>query len=130
MANFHNRFKIALGRAQNGDTDAQFQIGTSLCYGALLPKDEKAGLKWLQKAALSKHSKACLVLGLYHYRKNPPLSISWLKQASALNEPEAPYFLWKTDIHDTAQWELALQRQSILAKDVNSLTISSLVIAG
>lgn len=70
--------------AQEGNRNAQFQLGTGLLYGRYRFRiDENEGLRWLRRAAEQQYAAAALHLGAYLvYEKNSvDEGIGWLRRA-------------------------------------------------
>lgn len=55
--------ELLVHRAQEGDSEAQYQLSRQLELGEGVPVNSQASLHWLRKAAASNHVKACVRLG-------------------------------------------------------------------
>lgn len=85
-------------QAQDGDPDAQFQLGIRLVIGEGVRKNPAEGLKWLTKAADGGHTKAMHALGaLYEEGQGVDQSFekaaSWYEKAAAKDLPDAQFSL-------------------------------------
>jgi hypothetical protein len=88
--------------AQN-DTDAQFELGISLCYSKTLPLDCIRGIELLKAAGLSKDEisyRALYVLGdIYYFGINVPKNnveaVKWFKLSADHNNADALFMLAK-----------------------------------
>ncbi len=73
--------------AKKGDADAQFELGLRLLTGEGIKKDEKAGMQWMEKAAVQKHLRAQFVMGSLHedgvgVKKNEAKAVEWYQKAA------------------------------------------------
>jgi TPR repeat protein len=82
--------------AEEGEIDAQFQLGLRLAFGEGLKKNPAEGATWLEKAAKSGHAKAMNVLGSLYEQgvgvtEDPSKAAHWYQKAVDKEEPDA-YF--------------------------------------
>lgn len=74
-------------RAEAGDTQAKFALGSLYLAGQQVTKDDKEALKWLLQAGLDGHAQAQFLVGrMCEYGKgidkNPELAIAWFERAA------------------------------------------------
>lgn len=84
--------------ADEGDAEAQFELGCMLLYGLNGPRDVAAGLSLLYRAAIAGHPKAQMYIGSHylfgtHGPADAAEAIKWLTLAAKQNEPYALYYL-------------------------------------
>lgn len=80
--------------ADQGDADAQFNIGQAYKLGRGVPVDLKAAQGWYQKAAQQGHSQAQANLGLILFQNgNRAGAMPWLRKAADAGDPRAQYVL-------------------------------------
>ncbi|KYQ93826.1 hypothetical protein DLAC_05224 [Tieghemostelium lacteum] len=80
--------------AENEYPDSQFEYALCLLNGLGTDQDISASLFYLEKAAQSNHSEACIALGQYHYLKqNTQAAIMWFWNAIDLENSRAFYYL-------------------------------------
>ncbi len=60
-------FEELLEKAENGDTESQFQVAEKYHVGLGTEEDESEAVKWYKKAALQGHVEAMMKLGLIYY---------------------------------------------------------------
>lgn len=78
--------------AQNGDADAQFNLGQAYKLGRGVAADQAIALDWYRKAAMSNHEQAQAVLGLTLFQSGQrDEAMTWLKKAADQGEPRAQY---------------------------------------
>jgi TPR repeat protein len=82
--------------ANRGDADAQFELGLRYLTGEGFKKDEKKGVEWLEKAALSGHLRAQFVYGsLFEdgvtVPKDPAKAVEWYLKAANGGFPMAQH---------------------------------------
>jgi len=76
--------------AENGDADAQFNLGQAYRLGRGLKLDLASAQTWLERAALQGHVDAETTLGLLLFGNgNQAEGAKWLKQAADKGEPRA-----------------------------------------
>jgi TPR repeat protein len=85
--------------AEQGDADAQFNLGSLYYQGWGVPQDYKEAVKWLRKAAEQNHIFAQTSLGTVYYdgvqgviEKDYPQSLMWFIFAAAQGDREAMEF--------------------------------------
>jgi hypothetical protein len=89
------RFKKA---AEQGDAQAQFNLGVCYANGRGVAKDEKEAAKWFQKAAEQGQTKAQLYLGVYYTKgqgvaKDEKEAVKWIQKAAEQGHAEAQFYL-------------------------------------
>lgn len=61
-------FKTTLGKAEQGDSDAQYQLGVMFYYGEGVSKDLSKAVNWIRKAAEQENADALYELGVMYER--------------------------------------------------------------
>ena len=84
--------------AEQGDADAQYQVGFSYAYGTGLPRDDERAVAWYRLAAEQGHAAAQHHLGvMYAHGEGTPQdfteAIAWLRKAAAQESSPARYYL-------------------------------------
>jgi TPR repeat protein len=80
--------------ANQGDPDAQFNMGQAYKLGRGVPADLAIAQSWYQKAAQQGHPQAQANLGLILFQNgNRPGAMPWLKKAADAGDPRAQYVL-------------------------------------
>lgn len=84
--------------AEEGDADAQFNLGMCYYYGDGVDQEYKQAIDWLTKSARQDHGQAQLWLGKLYLNENvgePNASeaAKWLKKAASKDIAEAQYLL-------------------------------------
>jgi cell division septation protein DedD len=78
--------------AQNGDADAQFNMGQAYKLGRGVAADQAIAMDWYRKAAMANHEQAQAVLGLTLFQSGQrDEAMTWLKKAADHGEPRAQY---------------------------------------
>ncbi|MBW8911684.1 MAG: SEL1-like repeat protein [Sphingomonas sp.] len=78
--------------AQNGDADAQFNLGQAYKLGRGVQADQAIALDWYRKAAMANHEQAQATLGLTLFQSGQrDEAMIWLKKAADHGEPRAQY---------------------------------------
>lgn len=78
--------------AQNGDPDAQFNLGQAYKLGRGVQADQVIALDWYRKAAMANHEQAQATLGLTLFQSGRrDEAMTWLKKAADHGEPRAQY---------------------------------------
>jgi cell division septation protein DedD len=78
--------------AQNGDADAQFNLGQAYKLGRGVTADQAIAMDWYRKAAMANHEQAQAVLGLTLFQAGQrDEAMTWLKKAADQGEPRAQY---------------------------------------
>lgn len=76
--------------AQQGDADAQFNLGQAYRLGRGVPTNLALAKDWLEKAATQGHVDAETTLGLLLFQNSEqPAALKWLKLAAEAGEPRA-----------------------------------------
>ena len=76
--------------AENGDADAEFNLGQAYRLGRGVPTNLAAAQTWFERAANQGHVDAETTLGLLLFQNNDQSSgLKWLKKAADQNEPRA-----------------------------------------
>lgn len=76
--------------AENGDADAQFNLGQAYRLGKGVPINLGSAKSWFQRAAVHGHLDAETTLGLLLFQNGYQAEgLKWLKQAAEQNEPRA-----------------------------------------
>ena len=80
--------------AEQGDAEAQYQLGTSYHAGEFMPKDVALAMKWYRRAADQGHVEAMYTLGWMHdfgedVEKNSAQAMKWYLRAAAHGHAEA-----------------------------------------
>lgn len=87
-------FKEALSKAQSGDVDYQYGVGSLYAGGLGVPRDPAAAFRWFERAARSDHGAAQTAIGAA-YAKGEGVEAdyieakAWLEKASAKGYPVA-----------------------------------------
>lgn len=87
-------FKDALSKAQGGDVDYQYGVGSLYAGGLGVPRDPAAAFRWFERAARSGHGAAQTAIGAA-YAKGEGVEAdyieakSWLEKAAAKGYPVA-----------------------------------------
>ncbi|MGD2056151.1 MAG: tetratricopeptide repeat protein [Gammaproteobacteria bacterium] len=94
------RFDSEKKRAENGDTESQYELGNMYAKGIGTPIDHEQSRQWYQKAASQGHIKAGYKLGLIFHegsgvRKNSKTALGWFRQAAEKGYAPAQYYLGK-----------------------------------
>jgi cell division septation protein DedD len=80
--------------ANQGDPDAQFNMGQAYKLGRGVPADLAIAQSWYQKAAQQGHPQAQANLGLILFQNgNRPGAMPWLRKAADAGDPRAQYVL-------------------------------------
>lgn len=101
------KFESQLGLAEQGDADAQYQIGGRYAEGNGVDEDFTEALKWYQKAADANHAEAQYELGTaYAYgmkvQHDYEKALEWFKRAAEQGHIEAQYNLGMSYCHGLA----------------------------
>src|SRR3954471_25096463 len=76
--------------AENGDPDAEFNLGQAYRLGRGVPINLAAAKTWFERAARQGHVDAQTTLGLLLFQNGEQLQgLKWLKQAAEQGEPRA-----------------------------------------
>lgn len=85
--------------AEQGDADAQCQLGLYYMNGIGVGRDEDEAVKWLEKAANKNHAQAQYNLGIYYAKFSDDearsLAVRWLNEAVKQDYADAEYNLAK-----------------------------------
>lgn len=87
-------FKDALAKAQGGDVDYQYGVGSLYAGGLGVPRDPAAAFRWFERAARSGHGAAQTAIGAA-YAKGEGVEVdyveakAWLEKAAANGYPVA-----------------------------------------
>ena len=80
--------------ADQGDADAQFNLGQAYRIGRGVPVDLRTAQSWFEKAAQQGHSQAQANLGLILFQNGErSKAIPWLRKAADGGDPRAQYVL-------------------------------------
>lgn len=80
--------------ADQGDADAQYNLGQAYKMGRGVPQDLDIAESWYEKAAQQGHAPAAANLGLILFQKGErQKAIPWLKMAADADDPRAEYVL-------------------------------------
>jgi len=80
--------------AEQGDADAQFNLGQAYKLGRGVPADVKAAQMWYEKAAQQGHEQAQANLGLILFQNGDRQNaMPWIRKAADRGEPRAQYVL-------------------------------------
>jgi cell division septation protein DedD len=80
--------------ADQGDSDAQYNLGQAYKMGRGVPADLHIAQTWYEKAAQQGHPQAAANLGLILFQSGEKQrSIPWLKMAANADDPRAEYVL-------------------------------------
>jgi anti-anti-sigma factor len=101
------KFESHLGLAEQGDVDAQFQIGGRYAEGNGVEEDFTEALKWYHRAAEANHAEAQYALGTaYAYGMKVPndyeKALEWFKKAADQGHIDAQYNLGMSYCHGLA----------------------------
>ena len=91
-------FDAVLARAQQNDSDAQFQVGAMYHDGDGVGKDLTLAQEWFTKSAMQGEEKAQFNLGAMYYggngvEKNYNTAREWFEKAAAKKDPRAQFNL-------------------------------------
>lgn len=83
-----------LMKGEQGDANAQYNIGSMYDAGAGLPFDSVKAIEWYKKAALQGHAKAQYALGMmyesgYGSSHDTERAIDWFKKAAEQGDADA-----------------------------------------
>ncbi len=100
-------FASQLGLAEQGDADAQFQIGGRYAEGNGVDEDFTEALKWYRKAAETNHAEAQYALGTacaygMNVQQDYEKALEWFKKAAEQGHIEAQYNLGMSYCHGLA----------------------------
>lgn len=80
--------------ADQGDADAQYNLGQAYKMGRGVPSDLRIAQTWYEKAAQQGHPQAAANLGLILFQSGErQRAIPWLKMAADADDPRAEYVL-------------------------------------
>ena len=80
--------------ADQGDADAQFNLGQAYKLGRGVPADLKAAQGWYQKAAEQGHEQAQANLGLILFQNGSrTAAMPWIRKSAEAGDPRAQYVL-------------------------------------
>ncbi len=73
--------------AEQGDTEALFNLGNAYCFGIDVEQDKDEAIKWLRKAAEQRHAKAQYDLGVAYrigkgVKQDIAKSVKWYRKAA------------------------------------------------
>ena len=96
--NLTESFNLFTRAAENGDADAQYELGDCYYYGKGTDEDESMAVKWFTKAAKNGNIEAQYELGICYQNGrgvdvDEDLALKWYKQAAENNQPDAQYKL-------------------------------------
>ncbi|WP_043892741.1 tetratricopeptide repeat protein [Providencia sneebia] len=100
-----------LEKAEQGDVNAQYNIGTIYDVGEGIPKDTAKAIGWYQKAAEQGHAKAQYMLGIM-YESGDCLpydaakAVEWFKKAAKNGDQDALFHLNHIDQENTKNSKL------------------------
>ncbi|QIM63634.1 hypothetical protein A1D29_10205 [Pasteurellaceae bacterium Orientalotternb1] len=82
----YNRLELVLPQAEQGDRNAQFNVGVIYNRGWNTPVDNVKALYWFKKAALQGHTSSLYNVGVFYLEgegtvTNPAEAVKWLEQA-------------------------------------------------
>ena len=91
-------------RAQNGDADAQYQLGEIFRIGEVVPVDYAEALRWLHAAAQQNHPHAQNNLGSMYLNgmgtnNDPEEAVTWYRKAAELGQLDAEFNLALRYLH-------------------------------
>ncbi len=122
-------------KAEKGDAEAQFDLGTAFIFGNLgVVKDEMEAVKWIRKAAEQNHASAQNNLGYFcaqglGVKKDDVEAVKWYRKAAVQNHATAQYNLglcyergggMEKDEEEAVKWYLKAAEQDH-AKAQNNL---------
>ncbi len=81
-----------LSKAQSGDAEAQFWVGSIYAEGTK-PKNLEEGARWLLKSAEQGYAPAQRVYGLMSRLANPSVGERWMLRAAEQGDTEAQFWL-------------------------------------
>jgi TPR repeat protein len=80
--------------AEQGDSDAQFNLGQAYKLGRGVPTDLRLAQSWYEKAAQQGHGQAQAILGLIMFQNgNRAGAMPWIKKGADNGDPRAQYVL-------------------------------------
>jgi len=90
-----NKYYLA---AEEGDPNAQFELGVLYMQGRNVPQDHQEGLRWFNEAAKKNHSLAKAYLQLWENNLDEKaladtVGVTWLKEEARSLDAEALYWL-------------------------------------
>ena len=103
-SNYTKCFKRYCQEAENGDAEAQFQMGLLYDKGDGVEQNKKTATKWYELAAKQGYAKAQYYLGCCYYNdegvvRNYAKAVKWFLQAAQQNETDAQYALGICNYH-------------------------------
>jgi len=95
---WQEKYKQSLPKAEAGDAEAQYDVGTMYEKGNGVAKDNAKAFEWFLKAAKQDHDKGAYKVGFSYLRgkgvsKNYDKAFKWLNTAAEYNNVRAYYFL-------------------------------------
>jgi len=101
-----------LSKAQSGDAEAQYWVGTIYTEGKV-PKNLEEGTRWLLKSAEQGYAPAQFTCGMMSRLTNPAVGERWMLRAAQQGDAEAQFWLgvgyeqnWfgTADVHEAVKW--------------------------
>ncbi len=86
--------------AEEGDVEAQFELGWCYFHGIVISKDKTMGIKWIRKAAENGSKSAICELGTCYLEgdgiaQDKMEAVKWLLKASEKGSTSSDYYLRK-----------------------------------
>jgi TPR repeat protein len=82
-------------KAQNGDAEAQCNLGACYYHGKGVPKDFTEAVKWFRKAAEQGHAVAQFMLGVCYieggFPEDPVEQVKWIRMIAERENAESQY---------------------------------------
>ncbi len=113
-----NAVYLYIKAAEQGDPEAQFNLGVSYDFGEGVRKNPEQAVYWYSKAAEQGHLQAQVNLAICYEEgegvpKNPEKAVFWYSKAAEQGHPEAQFYLGvcyeygkgvKKDVRKAAKW--------------------------
>lgn len=97
-------YEELLGKAEDGDPAAMFEVAELSYHGEQTVKDHKQALRWFRESAKAEYVPAMLQMMRFYekgelVKRNLKLSMSWVKKAAATGEAQGRYALAEAYIY-------------------------------
>lgn len=100
-----------LAKAESGDAEAQYWVGTT--YTEMVPQNLEEAARWFMKSAEQGYARAELAYGFTFRLANPSVAEKWMRRAAEQGDTEAQFWLgygyeedWfgAVDIQEAKKW--------------------------
>jgi tetratricopeptide (TPR) repeat protein len=94
LATFTERdFNALSSKAESGDREAQFWVGSIYEQGRLVPRDQETAKSWFLKSANKGYAPAERTVGVLYWYSEPAKAVTWLQRAARKGDSEAQFWL-------------------------------------